>query len=89
MSLNIKNERVHDLARQAAVVTGKTQTGAVEEALERLLADYGRDPQQLRAGRKIDLVRGIVLSYAAEDGLRDREVRSVEDLYDADSGLPQ
>ena len=41
MSLNIKNERVHALAREAARVTGKTQTGVIEEALERLLKEYG------------------------------------------------
>ena len=41
MGLNIKNEYVHELARRAATATGKTQTGAIEEALERLLAAYG------------------------------------------------
>lgn len=40
MSLNIKNERVHELARRAAKCTGRTQTGAIELALERLLAEY-------------------------------------------------
>ncbi|WP_083190675.1 type II toxin-antitoxin system VapB family antitoxin [Serinicoccus hydrothermalis] len=29
MSLNIKSERVHALAREAARVTGRSQTGAV------------------------------------------------------------
>ena len=40
MGLNIKNERVHELARRAAKCTGRTQTGAIELALERLLAEY-------------------------------------------------
>ncbi|MGH3425128.1 MAG: type II toxin-antitoxin system VapB family antitoxin, partial [Nocardioidaceae bacterium] len=37
MSLNIKNERVHDLAREAAQRTGRTQTSVIEEALAQLL----------------------------------------------------
>ncbi|MBX7069681.1 MAG: type II toxin-antitoxin system VapB family antitoxin, partial [Microthrixaceae bacterium] len=51
MGLNIKNEYVHELARRAATATGKTQTGAIEEALERLLAAYGADPQEARRAR--------------------------------------
>ena len=35
MSLNIKNEHVHDLVREAARRTGKSQTSVVEEALRR------------------------------------------------------
>ena len=31
MALNIKNEHVHQLARQAAELTGKSQTAAIEE----------------------------------------------------------
>ena len=34
MSLNIKNEHVHELAREAARRTGRTQTGAIQLALE-------------------------------------------------------
>ena len=33
MSLNIKNEHVHQLARDAAARTGLSQTGVIEEAL--------------------------------------------------------
>lgn len=57
MSLNIKNPHVHELAREAARVTGKTQTGAIEEALERLLLAYGADPVRARAQAKVDLAR--------------------------------
>jgi antitoxin VapB len=37
MSLNIKNPRVHALAREAAERAGTTQTGALERALEEFL----------------------------------------------------
>ncbi len=39
MGLNIKNEHVHALAREAARRTGRSQTSAIEAALTRLLAD--------------------------------------------------
>ncbi len=90
MGFNIKNDRVHELVREAARVTGKSQTGAVEEALERLLRAYDADPEAARVKNKIDVVRGLVAEYAADPGARpeDREIRTVEDLYD-DSGLPR
>lgn len=34
MGLNIKNERVERLAKQLAIETGQTITGAIEQALE-------------------------------------------------------
>ena len=43
MSLNIKNERVHALAREAARITGKSQTGVIEEALEKRGARRDRE----------------------------------------------
>ena len=89
VSLNIKNARVHELARQAARVTGKTQTGAIEEALERLLRAYDEDPEAARIARKVDRVRGLVAAYGATPGNEAREIRVVEDLYDADTGLPR
>jgi antitoxin VapB len=89
MSLNIKNQRVHELARQAAQVTGKSQTGAIEEALERLLAAYDADPGEPRATAKVDLVAGLVAEYVDDPGDESRGVRRVEDLYDESTGLPR
>lgn len=85
MSLNIKNERVHDLARRAAQVTGKTQTGAIEEALERLLAERG-DPEAERQARLDVLWQEI--SADATDADRAATQRVMDDLYD-EAGLPR
>ncbi|MGL5866097.1 MAG: type II toxin-antitoxin system VapB family antitoxin [Dermatophilaceae bacterium] len=89
MSLNIKNERVHALAREAARVTGKTQTSAIEEALERLLQEHGADPGAARRAHQVDVVRSIVVAYAAEPVRPDREIHTAEDLYAAETGLPR
>ncbi len=89
MGLNIKNERVHELARQAATVTGKSQTGAIEEALERLLAAYGEDPVTARRTRVLDAARRIADAYQADPGDPSREIHSVEDLYDDTVGPPR
>ena len=87
MSLNIKNPRVHELARQAARLRGTNQTAVIEEALELLLREHGADPAQARARRKIDAVHGIVAAYA-RPSVAEPAIARVEDLYD-DSGLPR
>lgn len=89
MDLNIKNERVCTLAKEAARVTGRTQTGAIEEALERLLAEYGVDPAAAEAERRYQHARRIVLEYAQDPGDPDSEIRTPEDLYDEATGLPR
>ena len=89
MGLNIKNPRVHDLAREAARLTGKSQTGAIEEALVRLLREYDADPGRARRAAKVDLVRGIVAAYTSDPGAHHREIARVEDLYDESTGLPR
>lgn len=89
MGMNIKNEHVHDLARQAASLTGKSQTGAIEEALTRLLADYDIDPAQQRVAAKVDRVHSIVRAYLDTPSGPGGDIRQVEDLYDATTGLPR
>ena len=49
MSLNIKNERVHDLAREAAQRTGQSQTRVIEVALLEYLAHFKVDLVDRRA----------------------------------------
>lgn len=89
MSLNIKNERVHALAREAARVTGKSQTSAIEEALERLLAEYGEDPVEAERKRRLDIIRQIQLEVAnLPEAEGEDRIRSEEDLYDPETGLP-
>ncbi len=83
MSLNIKNDRVHALAREAARRSGKSQTGAIEEALERYLA-------QLPEGPPLADIEWILrdvdarLDAAARKTIRDALV----ELHDERTGLP-
>jgi antitoxin VapB len=81
---------VHDLARQAARVTGKTQTGAIEEALERLLAAYGADPVEADRQRRLDVIRRIVIEVQQlPEPEGDDRITCEEDLYDPETGLPR
>lgn len=89
MGLNIKNERVHALAKRAAEVTGKTQTGAIEEALERLLKAREVDPEAAGLHSRIEAVWEVIKAYRDMPGDEDREIRTVEDLFDDASGLPR
>lgn len=77
MSLNIKNEHVHGLVREAARRTGKTQTGVVELALEQLLANLADADSNLD-----ELIAGLQTDIAARGPL------STDDLYD-ETGLPR
>ena len=90
MGLNIKNERVHALAREAARVTGRSQTSVIEEALRRLLDEYGANPRLVQAEERRKGVTAIVRAYAqlprTAAGTDDVEI---EDLYDDETGLPR
>jgi antitoxin VapB len=86
MSLNIKNERVHALAREAARRTGKTQTSVIEEALTRLLADLEAPEADERLGQ-VDLVLARV-DAVMTDEIRAAVRRDLDEMYD-DSGLPR
>jgi antitoxin VapB len=89
VSLNIKSERVHALAREAARVTGKSQTSVVEEALEKLLAEYGEDPVDADRRRRLDVIHQIQLRVAALPEARGADrILSDDDLYDPETGLP-
>ncbi|WP_370289028.1 type II toxin-antitoxin system VapB family antitoxin [Nocardioides sp.] len=87
MSLNIKNERVHALAREAARITGKSQTSVIEEALVRLLADLGDDPAAVQLQHRLDLVDAITLEWQQLPE-RSGGIRDEHDLYDDTTGLP-
>jgi antitoxin VapB len=84
MGLNIKNERVHELAREAARRTGKSQTSVIEEALSRLLAEFEREPKlKDRVGSVQQVLADIDHRLSGQDLTR----LTTDDLYD-DSGLP-
>ncbi len=90
MGLNIKNEHVHDLAREAARRTGTNQTSAIERALEAYLAGLDesadhpspRDPRRARVDEVLARVDALVTD-ADRSRVRDLE----QALYD-DAGLP-
>jgi antitoxin VapB len=84
VSLNIKNERVHQLAREAARRTGKTQTSVLEEALVRLLAELDREPNVEDRRAK---VRRLLIDVDARLTDDDRARMSTARLYD-EQGLP-
>jgi antitoxin VapB len=89
VSLNIKNERVHALAREAARITGKTQTSAMEEALTLLLEKYGdRHAERERTALKMRIRERAAEARRAEDDLPPSEIMTPEDLYDPETGLP-
>ncbi|MGL4177459.1 MAG: type II toxin-antitoxin system VapB family antitoxin [Dermatophilaceae bacterium] len=85
MGMNIKNDRVHDLARQAAERTGKSQTSVVEEALSQYLAQLDRKSDEAEAQ-----VRRVLADF--DRLLTDEDRRAMrdmpDDLYD-DLGLPR
>ncbi|MGI8677800.1 MAG: type II toxin-antitoxin system VapB family antitoxin [Jatrophihabitans sp.] len=81
MSLNIKNEKVHDLAREAAKRAGKSQTSVIEDALRRYLADLDRETRRQRAD---EIVAEMQRSWRESDA----PPFTAEDLYDPVTGLP-
>jgi len=83
MSLNIKNERVHDLAREAAQRTGQSQTRVIEVALLEYLAHLKVDLVDRR--NRIDALLGEI-DHRLSDS--DRDSLSTDDLYD-EIGLPR
>lgn len=86
MGLNIKNERVHGLAREVARRTGVTQTGAIEDALQRRLDELtAEDHEAARRRRLMRLMDEIESDTTAEE--RAETQREAAEMYD-DRGLP-
>ncbi len=84
MGLNIKKQRVHDLARSASERSGLSQTSVIEEALEMYL-----ESMEATSGPAERRVRIDGLLADLDDRLSDADRRQLRDaeLYD-DSGLP-
>lgn len=88
MSLNIKNQRVHDLARQAAAATGRSQTSVIELLSSGSSVSRASTPRRRRRPL-VSMSPAQSAEYRADPGRTDRQIRVVEDLYDAHTGLPR
>ena len=84
MSLNIKSEKAHRMARELAALTGESMTEAVTRALGERLERVSRE----RSGTLADRLLAIGRDCAAH--LRDpyRSIDHAELLYD-ERGLPR
>lgn len=56
MSVNIRNPRVHELARQAAALTGETQTSVIERALVKLLEELEAESSAESRRRRVERI---------------------------------
>ena len=85
MSLNIKNEETHQLARELAALTGESMTGAITVALRERLE---RETHERSVETRVQELRSIALRCARllEDG--PSAVEHGDYLYDED-GLPR
>ena len=84
MSMNIKSDEAHQLARDLAELTGESLTGAVTEALRERLARLQHGPAEARASRL------VAIGQRCAERLPD-EVKTLdhaEFLYDS-AGLPR
>jgi antitoxin VapB len=84
MSLNIKNPRVHALAREAARRFGMSQTSVIEEALVRMLATHDEASGAGRQAR-VEALLADVDRHLTDD--QRAALRRHDDLYDG-AGLP-
>ena len=85
VSLNIKKDAVHTLARTAAARTGLSQTSVIEEALTMYLEQLG-DPADTDQRRRRAAALLEQLDAHLDDESRARLLDS-GDLYD-EAGLP-
>lgn len=87
MSLNIKNEAVHELVRRLAELTGQSQTSAVEDAVRRRLEEVlgEREAEVARRRAAIDAV--VERSQRRRMTWADYE-EVIDDMYD-EQGLPR
>ena len=85
-SLNIKNERVYDLARQLADATGASMTSAIENALEEKLDRMSRHRQVSEDSRTAELNRLLDDMARRMGPLADDPAAA---LFDEVTGLPR
>ena len=85
MSLNIKSEEAHRLARELAQLTGETMTGAVTVALKERLA---RERRERSVEARLRAIRKIAERCAGLAGPGPSAVEHGDFLYD-ERGLPR
>lgn len=84
MSLNIKNEAVHEAVRELAERLGVSQTSAVEQAVRARLAELEAD-----ADRGAHTARVLAAVAAVQEAFRGVDLDPfASDLYDPETGLP-
>jgi antitoxin VapB len=85
MSLNIKNERVHAMVREAAERTGMSQTSVVEEALRRMLKELDERESAIK-GSDWEVRHGRIMAVVADFHSRltpeSKALALADDLYD-------
>lgn len=86
MSLNIKNERVHAMARELAALKGTNMTAAIEEALELALRRTKTEDDRTER-RRIEAHEELMALLRSAPKLPDTPGSDHSDLYD-ESGLP-
>lgn len=86
MSLNIKNERVHELAREAARLTGKSQTAVIAEALEKYVAEVSGVGERAARRHRLDVVFAEIQATVT-DADRAATKKVMDEMYD-ENGLP-
>lgn len=86
MGLNIKNERVHQLAKRAARATGTTQTGAIEQALVEYLERIESESRATEQDDELDRLLADMHRRVRAAG-RAKGYAAMAALYD-DKGLP-
>lgn len=87
MSLNIKNVRVHELAREAARLTGKSQTAVIGDALEELIARLSAGDEWEVRRRRLEAVFAEIDRNPPTDEDRAAMQKVMDEMYDED-GLP-
>lgn len=85
-TLNIKNQRVYELAKTLSDRTGRSMTSVIETALEKQLAAMNTD-LDLRRARKMAELDRIVARTAPI--LRQLTDDPFAELYDEETGLPR
>ncbi|MGB7547490.1 MAG: type II toxin-antitoxin system VapB family antitoxin [Terracidiphilus sp.] len=86
MSLNIKDEETHRLARKLAQQNGETVTMAVKVALKERLE---RQAKESKGETRMEWLNRITAETAAimNDGRTSKEL--IDELYDDETGLPK